>query len=375
MNASDRVVTQVIAEQAQAWFIANREHGVSTAQQREFLAWLQASPAHVREYLAFAKLEVDLHAVMHSIDIPVAELIAAARSEPDDNIVAFAGRASAQDSCTDAESRPRAAAYKKRQVTMLAAAVGTLAVAVLSWWTVTQPPLHKEYITARGEQRTVRLEDGSVLYINSDSSVRVDYTKSERGIVVEHGQALFRVANDKTRPFRVRAGTTEVVAVGTEFDVRCLSDEVLVTVVEGSVAIAKIVGSGLYAADAARAVGQLRLAAGQQARVAKRSLPTADKAVDVRAVDVRPAVAWVQQRIMFEHEALRDVAAEFNRYGTTQLTIDDAQIARLRISGSFNAYDLDSFVLYLGSLKGVEVHHDMDRIRISRARSSVGETM
>lgn len=375
MKASERAAAQVVIEQARAWLITNHEHGLSTRQQREFLAWLQASPAHVREYLSLAKLEVDLRAIMHSIDVPVEELIAAARSEPDDNVLTFAGRAPAQDSRTDTEFGPRAAVCGTRRITMLAAAVGIVAVAVLGCWMVGELPLHKEYRTVHGEQRIVCLEDGSVLHINSDSIVRVDYTNAERGIVMEHGQALFRVANDKARPFRVRAGAAEVVAIGTQFDVRRLIDDVLVTVVEGSVAVAKVAASRSDASHVAQTQAPLRLAAGQQARVANGPLPTGRKAIDVHVVDVRPAVAWVQQRIMFEHETLQNVAAEFNRYGTTQLTIEGAQIAMLRISGIFNAYDLDSFVLYLESLKGLEVHRDMDRIRISPARSNDGKTM
>ena len=373
MKASERVATRLIVEQAQAWLITNRDYGVSAEQRREFLAWQRASPTHLREYLALAKLEIDLRAVMHSIDVPVEDLIAAARSEPDDNVVAFASRASARDSRTDTKFGPRAAVCMERRITMLAAAVGILAVAVLGCWIVTQLPLHTVYRTAHGEQRIVCLEDGSVLHVNSDSIVLVDYTKAERGIVMEHGQALFKVANDKTRPFRVRVGAMEVVAIGTQFDVRRLVDDVLVTVVEGSVAVAKIDGSS--SADVTPTLAPLPLAAGQQARVVNGPLPTGHKAIDVRVVDVRPAVAWVQQRIIFEQETLRNVAAEFNRYGTTQLRIQGAQIAMLRISGIFNAYDLDSFVLYLESLKGLEVHRDLDRIRISAARSNDGETM
>jgi transmembrane sensor len=104
-------------------------------------------------------------------------------------------------------------------------------------------------------------------------------------------------------------------------------------------------------------------------------LPTTRAAVDVRIVDVRPAVAWVQQKIVFESQTLQSVVSEFNRYGTTQLVIEDAEAAKLRISGIFNAYDLESFVLYLETLRGLEVHRDLNLIRISLARNKHGETM
>jgi len=368
MNASERAVTQAIAQQAQAWFITNRENLLSTEQQYEFLAWLQSSPMHVREYLAYAKLAVDLRAVTRSIDAPLHELVAAAHSEPDDTVVAFAGRVSTEESWTDPEFRSRPPRLRRSRGRILAAVASVVSIALLGWWMSTQLMLQEIYLTGHGEQRIVRLDDGSVLHINSDSRVRVDYSAAQREIVMEQGQALFRVAKDDVRAFRVRAGGTEVVAVGTEFDVRRLRDEVLVTVVEGSVAVLKVMGSKLGSTDAATTPAPLQLAAGQQARVVNDLLPTVRRTIDVRAVDVRPAVAWVEQKIMFDRETLQNVAAEFNRYGATQLSIEDGQIAMLRISGVFNAYDLDSFVLYLQSLKGLKVHRDAHWIRISLDR-------
>ena len=55
--------------------------------------------------------------------------------------------------------------------------------------------------------------------------------------------------------------------------------------------------------------------------------------------------------------------------------IEDAEAARLRISGIFNAYDLESFVLYLETLQSLKVQRDLNRIRISLARSEHEETM
>jgi transmembrane sensor len=186
---------------------------------------------------------------------------------------------------------------------------------------------------------------------------------------MKRGQALFKVSEDKARPFRVRVGNTEVVAVGTDFDVRRMGEDVLVTVVQGSVAVTKrAVAASMEAA--AQNPASLRLAAGQQARVADgpRSIPS--RSIAVQTVDVRPAIAWVEQKIMFEQETLQNVAAEFNRYGSTQLIIEDAQIATVRISGVFHAYDLESFVMYLETLRGFQVQRDVGRIRISLARNN-----
>lgn len=379
MNATERLVTRAIAEQARAWLIANREPSLSTEHRSEFLAWLRASPMHVREYLAVAKAAAELRVVADGIDTPTQELIALARSEPDDNVARMVPLHSGDDeSSTRVQPRRAVRDLSTPRSMALAASFGALVVAVLSWWSLAQSPVTKEYRTLHGEQRIVRFEDGSIVHINSDSIVLVDYTKNERHVSMERGQAMFKVARDKTRPFRVTVGSTEVVAVGTEFDVRRLSEDVLVTVVEGAVAVSNAGRFG--SASGTKPSMPLQLAAGQQARVAQARVtqsprPASRQPVDVRSVDVRPAVAWIEQKIMFERQTLQSVVSEFNRYGPTQLVIEDPEAAALTISGIFNAYDLESFVLYLQTINGLQVHQELNLIRISLARKTDGEMM
>lgn len=369
MKASDQVVTRAIEEQARTWLIANREPGLSPESRGEFLAWLQASPMHVSAYLAAAKVAAGLQRVAEGFETPTEQLIERARNEQDDNVAAIILGESvpAQDARVQVPPEDRC---KPRWPMALAASIAALTLTVMTWWFLSQGSAPGEYFTAHGEQRVVRLEDGSVLHLNSDSNVSVFYTKGARDIVIKQGQALFKVTEDKSRPFRVRAGNTQVVAVGTDFDVRRLGDGVLVTVVQGSVAVTKLALVTSEESGAAQDSVPLQVAAGQQARVEDGPLSTASRAVAVQAVDVRPAVAWTEQKIMFEDETLQNVAAEFNRYGSTQLVIEDAQIGTLRISGVFHAYDLESFVLYLETRRSVRVHREPGRIRISLARNS-----
>jgi transmembrane sensor len=372
MKASERVVTRVIEEQARAWLISNREQNLSAEPRAEFLAWLRASPMHVCAYLAIAKMAAELQSVAEALDTPTEQLIAMARDDHDDNVAAMLPWESELDEGARSDSPPpRDKNCKSRWPLAIAASVAFLAVSVISWWVLAQQFAPKEYLTEHGEQRVVRLEDGSVLHINSDSTVRVGYTGQQRSVSMERGQALFRVAKDETRPFRVRVGSTEVVAVGTEFDVRWVNDDVVVTVVEGSVALSKVPET--IAVDLVPPA-PLQLEAGQQALVVAGVSPAVHKAFEVRVVDVKPAIAWVQQQIMFEDQTLQKVVFEFNRYASLQIVIEDEQAAGLRISGVFNAYDLESFVLYLETLQSLEVRREFDRIRISLARDKDGTT-
>ena len=78
----------------------------------------------------------------------------------------------------------------------------------------------ERHTTAIGEQVTVRLDDGSKIQLNTDSELSVRFSKAERRLVLERGQAFFDVAHDPARPFVVDAGKASVRALGTRFDVR-----------------------------------------------------------------------------------------------------------------------------------------------------------
>src|SRR6185312_2285805 len=129
--------------------------------------------------------------------------------------------------------------WQTAAVTM--AALGVLSLGLLAWWnprpTLPLSPsgdvaaLHLE--TRHGEQQTRRLADNSILHLNTDSAVTIRYNKKERVIALTSGEADFEVAHEAERAFRVFAGSAEVVAIGTKFDVRLRDDSTVVTVIAG----------------------------------------------------------------------------------------------------------------------------------------------
>ena len=217
--------------------------------------------------------------------------------------------------------------------------------------------LPKAYQTAHGEQTVAQLPDGTELHLNTDSAVTVRYTRSERVVEIARGQALFTVARDDHRRFRVAAGDVHVVAVGTQFDSYRMPDATIVTVVEGSVAVL----SGRPPPPGATGFppGALQVNAGYQVHV-----DTGGVSAQPIPVDVQQTVAWLQRKIAFEQRPLGEVADEFNRYVPIPIEIDEATLRALPISGVFDAYDIDSFVAFLQALDGVRVERTNARIRV-----------
>jgi transmembrane sensor len=346
VSPSDEQIREAIAEQASEWFMENRSSLLDHKESARFMAWLRASPMHVEEYLRIAALAPDLEAAAKANETPRETLLARARDESV-GIVSF-GRAGLGQ-------LPALARRRHSAVWSLAAAATLAAVAVTTVWSMRDGErfgLPRTYATVRGEQRIQGLPDGSVLHLNTESAVTVRYSRSERLVSLDRGQALFEVAHQDKRPLRVQTDRAGVVAVGTQFDVYRKSGTTTVTVVEGSVEV-----YGGAAAPPAGAVPSVRLNAGDQ-------IDVGDRIGGLRHVDARAAVAWLERRIAFEEEPLGEVAAEFNRYGPISVEIDDESLRALPISGTVDAYDTDSFAAYLATLNGVIVQKTPTRIRV-----------
>jgi len=246
------------------------------------------------------------------------------------------------------------------------AASALLAVGVGLWSFVAQRS--NVYTTDLGERRTLTLPDGSVVTLDARSRMRVKYTDKERLVALEQGQARFTVAKDPLRPFRVRARNQTVVALGTQFDVELVFSAVLVTLIEGHVAVTGVDPLSLSAnatkgrnetlplkqpshpqgdsggtpdeALSRRGPGEgvVELTAGEGLRIRQDG-----RAVLVANVDLDRATAWQSGKMFFDNEPLASAAERVNRYARRQIEVDPS-VATVGISGVFNAGDPDAFV-------------------------------
>src|SRR6266702_6326107 len=102
----------------------------------------------------------------------------------------------------------------------------------------------ERYVTEVCQRSTVTLRDGSTVELNAKTLIKVAFTPTQRSIELVGGQALFHVAKNARRPFVVRAGDREILAIGTAFDVRREDSSVRVTLVEGRVAVSREPAAG-----------------------------------------------------------------------------------------------------------------------------------
>src|SRR5882724_2534761 len=344
MNGPTEDIRAMIARDAADWFLVNREDTITEDARERFARWLKASPLHVEEYLAIAAVAKDLHAATSDMALDP-EALSDVHEKESQNIVDLHGRVPVL-SIDGSDAR---AARSHRRTTMFAGLTAAMLAVVIGISAIALRISPATYRTAHGEQSTWPLSDGSVLQLNSDSVVTVRFSSKERLLDVVRGQAHFRVAHEPKRRFRVVSGLTEVVAVGTDFDVYRMATSTVVTVTEGRVAV--FAGSAPSpTATAAIPADALRVNAGEQVRIDDSLAPTAPS-----AADLRQATAWMRRQIIFDHKPLAEVADEFNRYSSATIRIDDERLRALQVSGVFDAYDTNSFAIFLQRLDGVAV--------------------
>jgi transmembrane sensor len=192
----------------------------------------------------------------------------------------------------------------------------------------------------------------------------VRYSRKERLVELERGQALFEVVHESARRFRVVTAGAGAIAVGTQFDVYRKSSVIEFTVVRGEIAVFSGEPSWLRGPGAVPIQVQ-RVGAGYQTR-SEAGILSAQPV----AVELEQTLGWLQHKLVFQHRPLGEVAAEFNRYGGVPVEIEDEVLRTLPVSGMFDAGDTESFVEFLQRLPGVTVERTLVQIRVIRKKTT-----
>ena len=251
----------------------------------------------------------------------------------------------------------RPGTHRLRTVALAAAVVA--GVATLGGWLMVMAPDRATYRTERGGFERVVLPDGSTVLLNTNTQMRMHFSRETREIVLTRGEALFTVARDERRPFEVSVGDNTVRAVGTSFDVRLREPrEMEVMVAQGVVAIDR--APGITTAVTARSL----LAAGDEALMDARGTA---QTLHIGDSDIQRRLAWTRGQIWLSHTTLADAITEFNRYNSRQLVLGEPELATLRVGGSFTTTDPTAFLAALERIFGIQARARAHQVILSPA--------
>ena len=325
MTGAFKNARQAIQSEAAEWVLRLDEERRTLPARTELLRWLKQSPQHIEEFLFATAAWREFDDIDPQKRMDVDSLIA----EAEGNVITLG------DEAADAEPVGTTTRRRAWWIGGIAATV-LLTIGAVVTWSLLSPVRH--YETGLGQQTLFTLADGSIVHLNTQSELTVRMTEDSRNLELAQGEAMFEVAKDPARPFRVRSGEITVEAIGTQFNVYRSEDGVHVTVVEGTVKVE----AAAPAAKPELTTTAVMLTAGEEAR--------SDHSGDVARIetpDLEKHTAWREQRLVFRDDSLAAVAAEFNRYNQLQLVIVAPPSATRPITATFDAHDPESFVGFL----------------------------
>ncbi|MDE6451450.1 MAG: DUF4974 domain-containing protein, partial [Odoribacter sp.] len=186
-----------------------------------------------------------------------------------------------------------------------------------------------------GGEYQLKLEDGTKVWLNSDSHLKYPeaFVGRQREVFLE-GEAYFEVAQNIQKPFIVRAGNQMIKVLGTGFGITYYTDEEVqtVTLVHGKVEV------GFREVDQSSFI----LCPGQQI-----SYNRSNHQVKYENVDVWEHIAWKDGKYVFNKKRLEDMLNTLSRWYDFQVFYRDDRCKDILFSGEIRRFENFSSILEL----------------------------
>jgi transmembrane sensor len=339
---------------AARWFAKLRSGEVNELTDTAFLRWLEHHPTHERD-LERAELIWSLLGNLDN-DTEVVEWTDSAREtmrapgyEP---VYLPRGRSGLR-------TRALVAATAAAIVLMMGLIRMVVPLYTSSLHQVSLQPPEQIFRTAVGEHRSVTLDDGSTVELNTATLLRVRYSEHVRQITLDEGEALFMVRHDTRRPFDVTAGRTLTRAVGTAFNVLSMSGQTQIAVLDGKVRVTAI------SAGSDSPLPQTMAASSQSIILAQGYATIYTEQAGLHPVpdaNLERIQSWRSGRVEFHDMLLADALRDFNRYSNQHVVIGDPALESIRISGVFRTGDVAAFTKALRSTFDIAAHRDAETV-------------
>lgn len=204
-----------------------------------------------------------------------------------------------------------------------------------------------------GEYRLV-LDDGTAIWLNSDSRIKypVAFDTAERVVYLE-GEAYFQVAENAEWPFKVVTDCQTITVYGTEFDVAAYADEqtIRTTLLSGSVGVESASGFSVM------------LSPGSQAVVTRNG-----QSIETHNINVDDVVGWRNGMLIFDDLSLGEIMRNLSRWYDFEYVFD-ADVAGVVFKGRVPRYtDFADVLEVLENSGDIRFATDNKRITITKSR-------
>lgn len=198
------------------------------------------------------------------------------------------------------------------------------------------------------EVRFVTLADGSRVTLDANAAVAVEFSSQNRLLRLQRGRVRFQVAKDG-RPFTVQSGDSEVLALGTIFDVERGSGETVISLLEGEVVIRR----------SNKPASSVRMRPGDRLAV------QAGGTIIVPVPAPAETANWSSAMLSYENVRVEEVVAAANRHSDVKIIVAEPALRDKRFTGTINTGDQERLAEAIATMfDGTATREKADSITI-----------
>lgn len=191
--------------------------------------------------------------------------------------------------------------------------------------------------TAKGQRKTLELNDGTHIILNSESKISIpkNYGLASRTIYLQ-GEAFFKVVHNKNHPFMVVANHTFVKDIGTQFNVMAYDPaQIVVAVKQGLVSFGEIKH------------GKPQKELGEISPNRMGVLENTGKFTLENISDLNRYTGWTDGKLVFRNTPFRDVVKRLERWYDIDCKIEDPNLKNRTLTATYDNMSMDDVLKVL----------------------------
>lgn len=222
----------------------------------------------------------------------------------------------------------------------------------------TVEPVLREIIISKGHRGNITLSDGTKVYINSDSKIKIPpFFASDKRVIYLEGQAYLDVAKDPNKPFIIHANGATVRVLGTSFSVKSYpGDTTIETVVEEGVVSLRPEGENIH--------DGVILTAGILGRLNRNNNKIITKEVD----DMDLYLSWRKGYLKFQETPMKEVANQLERKYDINVEFITNDLNEKHLTAELKSRSLDNVLEVIAT--SLELHYTFDNDTVTFSNKS-----
>lgn len=197
----------------------------------------------------------------------------------------------------------------------------------------------------KGVKKQCDLADGTIVYLNSGSNIRVpsNYDAKDRQVLLS-GEAFFIVKHDPFRPFRIHTGRLVIADIGTSFNVKAYQDDEQIKVA---------VESGMVSVEENIFNNKPKMFAGAMTHNQQLIYDKKSQGHILNDIQTNEITAWKENKLRFDNASFDEIARTLERWYDVTIKLNNNTGNFRHYTVSFNNEPVSKVLKVLETLTGV----------------------